>query len=74
MAADSGHLWTLLIAFSALAGWWLAVRPGASYRGVSSSVSILIILMAALLSALAIHQPRAASAHPPGGSASLMPR
>lgn len=62
MTADNGHIWISVIAVSALAGWWLAVRPGASYRGVSSSISVLILLMAALLSALALQHPRQADA------------
>ncbi len=53
----------LVIAACALSGWWLAVRPNASYRGVSSSVSFLIICMAVLLCILALsgQQARAQS-------------
>lgn len=44
----------LVIALVALSGWWLAVRPRASYSGVSSTMSFLIVLMAVLLCVLAV--------------------
>lgn len=47
-------VWFLVIAVSALAGWWLAVRPGASYRGASATVSVLILAVAALMCILAL--------------------
>lgn len=48
------HLSLLVIAACALSGWWLAVRPNASYRGVSGSISFLIVFMAVLLCFLAL--------------------
>ena len=54
MSLQGYQLWALLVAAAALCGWWLAVRPGASYRGVAGSVSWLIILMGVLMAALAI--------------------
>jgi hypothetical protein len=44
----------LVVALVALSGWWLAVRPHASYGGVSSTMSFLIVLMAVLLCILAV--------------------
>ena len=44
----------LVIALVALSGWWLSVRPHASYGGVSSTMSFLIVLMAVLLCVLAV--------------------
>jgi hypothetical protein len=44
----------LVIALVALSGWWLAVRPRASYRGISSPVSFLIVVAALLLCMLAV--------------------
>ena len=54
MGVELHQLWYLVIGATALAGWWLAVRPRASYRGVSTSMSYLIMLMAALLCVLAV--------------------
>lgn len=48
------RMWSLVVVVSALSGWWLAVRPGATYRGASGPVSILIVVMAVLLSLLAL--------------------
>ncbi|GMU84607.1 MAG: hypothetical protein AMXMBFR47_44760 [Planctomycetota bacterium] len=67
MATDFGSLWLVAIAGASLCGWWLAVRPGSSYRGVSGTVSCLIMLMAILATVLAFHGqtgPRRAMAHP----------
>jgi uncharacterized membrane protein len=54
MGAESFHLWFLVIAAAVLAGWWLAVRPRASYCAVSTTMSFLIVLMAVLLCVLAV--------------------
>jgi hypothetical protein len=54
MGTELLQLWYLVIAATALAGWWLAVRPRASYAGISTTVSFLIILMAVLLCVLAV--------------------
>jgi len=54
MGPHWSQLWVLVIAAAALSGWWLAVRPRASYCGVSSTMSFLIVLMAILLCVLAI--------------------
>ena len=37
-----------------LCGWWLSVRPSASYRGISASTSFLIVLLAGLMAMLAV--------------------
>ncbi len=50
----SFQIWSLIVAISALCAWWLVLRPGASFRGVYSSVSCLIILMAVLMAILAL--------------------
>jgi len=54
MGPHWSHLWMLVIALVALSGWWLAVRPRASYGGISSTMSFLIVLTAVLLCILAI--------------------
>lgn len=48
------RLWVLVIAAAALSGWWLSMRPGASYRGVASAMSVLVLLLAVLMAALAV--------------------
>ena len=53
-AHDYDFIWVLVIAASALTGWWLAVRPGASFRGAAASMSCLIMIMAMLMCILAI--------------------
>lgn len=53
-AHDYDVLWVLVIAASALVGWWLAIRPGASFRGAAASMSCLIMIMAILMCVLAI--------------------
>jgi len=65
------QLWMLVIAVCALAGWWLAVRPGSSYRGVSSSMSCLIVVMAVLMCALGLFGQRPAGSPPPPPSPSI---
>jgi len=52
-------LWVLVIVAAALAGWWLAVRPRASYHGIATPVSFLIIIAAILMCVLALSGPRA---------------
>jgi hypothetical protein len=54
MGAEVLQLWYLVIAAAALTGWWLAVRPRASFGGISATMSILIVLMAVLLCVLAV--------------------
>lgn len=54
MSAEFSQLWMLVIAAAALSGWWLAVRPRASYGGISATMSCLIMLMAAVLCVLAV--------------------
>ncbi len=53
MTSPLAHLWLLTIAAAALTAWWLSMRPRASYRGVSATMSVLIVLMAVLLCVLA---------------------
>lgn len=72
MGADWGQVWMLVIALAALSGWWLAVRPHATYQGVSSTMSILIMLMAILLCVLAVSGQQASlrsSPTPPASQA-----
>jgi FtsH-binding integral membrane protein len=54
MGVELLQLWYLVIAATALAGWWLAVRPRASYGGIAGTMSVLILLMAVLLCVLAM--------------------
>ncbi len=54
MAITASQAWLLVIAACALAGWWLSLRPAASYRGAAATMQWLIILMAALMCLLAI--------------------
>ena len=65
MGADWSQLWMLVIAASALSGWWLAVRPRASYRGISATMSVLIVLMAILLCVLAVSGQEGSRRPPP---------
>ena len=44
----------LVIAGAALSGWWLTVRPRASYGGISTTMSFLIVLLGVLLCVLAV--------------------
>lgn len=67
MGTDFGTLWLVAIAAAALCGWWVSVRPGSTYRGVSGTMSCLIMLMAILATVLALHGqagPKRAMAHP----------
>ena len=48
------QLWLLVVAATVLSGWWLCIRPGASYRGVGSGVSVLIIVLAVAMAVLAV--------------------
>lgn len=60
MAITTSQAWLLVIAACALAGWWLSMRPAATYRGAGPTMQWLIILMATLMCLLAIdgqHQP-----------------
>ena len=54
MIVDPQQLWMLVIGATALASWWIAVRPGTTYRPVGASVSVLLVLLAVLVCALAI--------------------
>ncbi len=44
----------IVIATCALVGWWLTLRPNASYRGAGGTTSALIVLMAVLMFTLAM--------------------
>ncbi len=51
--------WIFIVAGAALAGWWLAVRPGASPRANTpresgTPVALLILVLAVLLCLLAM--------------------
>ncbi len=66
---DWSHLWVLVIAVSALSGWWLSLRPDATFRGISPTMSVLIVLMAALMCVLALSSQHAPElARPARGS------
>jgi hypothetical protein len=54
MTSNAREMWVLVIAATALTGWWLSLRNGASFRGVQASMSFLIVTLAVLLSILAI--------------------
>lgn len=54
MPGEADFLWVLVIAASALVGWWISVRPGSSYRGAAAGMSGLIMVMAVLMCMLAI--------------------
>ena len=54
MTLPPGQLWLLVIAACALTGWWLSLRPAATYRGAGPTMQWLIILMAVLMGVLAI--------------------
>ena len=67
MAPDWSHVWMLVIAVAALCGWWIAVRPRATYGAISTTMSFLIVLMAVLLCVLAISGQRGAGRPAPSG-------
>ena len=54
MSVDWSQIWFVVIAVAALSGWWLAVRPRATYCAISTTMSFLIVLMAVLLCVLAV--------------------
>lgn len=54
MALHAFHIWVLAVAGTGLCAWWLAVRPGASSRAIASPVCVLILVMTAMLSMLAL--------------------
>lgn len=58
MLATTYTTWLLVICACALTGWWLSLRPNASYRGAGSTVTVLIFTMAALMAILALAAPR----------------
>jgi hypothetical protein len=67
MAPGWNHVWLLVIAVAALSGWWIAVRPRASYGAISTTMSFLIVLMAVLLCVLAVSGQRGAPRPAPVG-------
>jgi len=54
MTSEQLAFWTISFAGSIVAGWWLAVRPGATMREIATPVTFLIIVMAVLLCLLAL--------------------
>ena len=56
MGCASYELCVLTIATSALAAWWLGLRPGATFRAIAPTLSVLIVLMAVLMMILAVDQ------------------
>jgi hypothetical protein len=65
IGTEWSQLWMLVISAAALSGWWLAVRPRASYGGISTTMSFLIVLMAVLLCVLAVSGQRGTWPAPP---------
>ena len=72
MTGESDFLWVLVIAASALVGWWVSVRPGSSYRGTAGSMSSLIMVMAILMCMLAIQGQQRGGTVRPASYARLM--
>lgn len=55
MVLDFTQTWLLVIAACGMTGWWLSVRPGASYRGKGvTTVNLLIGLAVILMCILAL--------------------
>lgn len=54
MFREPTTFWVFAICGAALAGWWLAVRPGPQNRDLATPVAFLIVLLAVLLCLLAI--------------------
>jgi hypothetical protein len=46
--------WTVSITAAVICGWWLAVRPGASMKGIATPVTALVLLLTTLLAMLAL--------------------
>jgi hypothetical protein len=75
MAADWSPVWILVLAAASLSGWWLAVRPQASYRGICGTLSLLMVVMAVLLCVLAVSgQRRGRRPAPAARPAALAPQ
>lgn len=51
---DQVVFWLFVFAGAVLAGWWLAMRPGATFRDVATPVSFLVLTLAVLLCMLAL--------------------
>lgn len=45
MSTDETTFWTLTASVAALTGWWLAARPGASFRGIGVPVGSLVLIL-----------------------------
>lgn len=54
MSTEKLLFWVVTFTGSVVAGYWLAVRPGSTYRNIATPVSALVILMAVLLCLLAL--------------------
>jgi hypothetical protein len=65
MGVEVFQLWHLVIAAAALTGWWLTLRPRASYAGISTPMSYMIVLLAVLLCVLAVSGQRGRPWAPP---------
>jgi hypothetical protein len=64
MAEEVTALWQLVIAACALVGWWLALRPGATYPGAGRVISLMIVAIAVLLCILALQGQRGSRPDP----------
>jgi len=71
MHVDWTQIWLLVVAACVLTGWWLSVRPGASYRGISASMSCLIVLMTLLMCILALEGQRSPGRPAPAAAAAF---
>lgn len=45
MSTGETTFWTLTASVAGLAGWWLAARPGASFRGIGVPVGSLVLIL-----------------------------
>ena len=45
MSTGETIFWTLAASVATLAGWWLAGRPGASFRGIGVPVGSLVLIL-----------------------------
>ncbi len=54
MYADFTHIWVLVVICAAFCGWWLSLRPNASFRNIGGTMQMLIGLMIVLMCLLAL--------------------
>ncbi len=54
MFADFTQVWVLVVICAAFCGWWLSLRPNASFRNIGGTMQMLIGLMIVLMCLLAL--------------------